>query len=469
MNRTQGALIALAALAVSVFVLAPPGQASFPRSGNTIFFTGRDPATGGDPHLYSVRSDGAALTSLSAGPAADLSVRAAPGGRLAVTRDTHAQCGHVYWAQGYDLFTMNRDGGGLTRLTDNCPISDEQPAWSPSGRHLVFSRSGELWSMRSDGTDLAKLTCNVPSGQDPGAYQPDWSPDGRQIAFDLYGDIDVMTPAGADIHKVATGSGPSFSPDGSQLAYAGPPFGSSQGIHILTLASGADARLTSGYDGAPAWSPDGTTIVFAHADDPARNWVLQTIGADGRGLRTIVDTVNPTSVDWAADTSDTASEPDVTAADTSCAETASAAAPAAPPAPVVEQSPPTVIAPVPMTVPASSVERPNRLRLADVVFRPRVLRSRRAFVLTVVVHDLAGRSVRGAVVRAKALRGDAEATSLAVTSSDGTVMLRVVPNRRLVLAAGRRLVLTVQARRPQDGWASSRSAVRLVSVRTKTA
>ena len=100
MNRTQGALIALAALAVSVFVLAPPVQASFPRSGNTIFFTGRDPATGGDPHLYSVPSDGTALTSLSAGPAADLSVRAAPGGRLAVTRDTHAQCGHFFWAQG---------------------------------------------------------------------------------------------------------------------------------------------------------------------------------------------------------------------------------------------------------------------------------------------------------------------------------------------------------------------------------
>ena len=463
MNRTQGALIALAALAVAGCAFAPPGQASFPGSGKTIFFTARDTATGGDPHLYSVRADGSALTVLSAGPAADLSVRAAPGGRLAVTRDTHAQCGHAFWAQGYDLFTMNRDGGGLARLTDNCPTSDEQPAWSPSGRHLVFSRSGELWSMRSDGTDLAKLTCNTPSGQDPGAYQPDWSPDGRHIAFDLYGDIDVMTPAGGDIHRVATGSGPSFSPDGSQLAYAGPPFSSSQGIHILTLATGADERLTSGYDGAPAWSPDGTTIAFTHTDDPTRNWVLQTIGTDGSGLRTIMDAVSPTSVDWASDTSDTASEPDVTAADTSCAETA----PAPVTAPVVVQSPPTAIAPVPTTVSASSVERPNRLRVAGVAFRPRVLRSRRAFALTVVVHDLAGRSVRGAVVRAEALRGDAAATSLAVTGSDGIVTLRVVPNRRLVLAAGRRLVLTVQVRRPQDGWASGRSAVRLVSVRAK--
>jgi hypothetical protein len=320
--------------------------------------------------------------------------------------------------------------------------------------------------MRSDGTDLAKLTCNTPSRQDPGAYQPDWSPDGRLIAFDQYDDIDVMTPAGADIHKVATGSGPSFSPDGSQLAYAGAPFSSSQGIHILTLTSGADARLTSGYDASPAWSPDGTTIAFAHAADPSQNWELQTVGVDGRDVRTIMDTLDPTSIDWASDTLDNASEPDVTAADTSCAETAPA--PASTPAPVVQQSPPTALAPVPTTVPASSVEPPNHLRVAGVAFRPLVLRSRRVFTLIVVVHDLAGRIVRGAVVRAKALRGDAASTSLVVTRPDGTAALRVVPDQRLALTKGRRLVLTVQARRPQDTWSSSRSAVRLVSVRTES-
>ena len=462
MDRVRWALVAFAALAVLVSAFAPPGQASFPGTGNTIFFTGSAPAVGGDPHLYSVRSNGTALTSLSAGPAADLSVRAAPGGRLVVTRDTHAQCGHVYWAQGYDLFTVNRDGDELTRLTDNCPIAEEQAAWSPSGRHVVFSRSGELWSMRSDGTDLAKLTCTPASRQDPGAYQPTWSPDGRLIAFDLYDDVDVMTPAGGDVHKVATGSSPSFSPDGTQLAYTGPPFSSAQGIHILTLASGADTRLTSGYDGLPAWSPDGETIAFAHAIDPTRNWVLQTIGADGRGPRTIVERLNPTSIDWASDTFGAASEPDVTAADTSCAETA----PASAPPPVVEQSPPTVLAPAPTRVSASSVEQPNRLRVAGIAFHPVVLRSRRAFTVTVLVRDLAGRAVRGAVVRAKSLRGDAAATSLRLTRPDGTVTLRVVPTRRLTLAKGSRLVLTVQARRPQDGWSSRQSAVRLVSVRT---
>ena len=174
-----------------------------------------------------------------------------------------------------------------------------------------------------------------------------------------------------------------------------------------------------------------------------------------------MDTLNPTTVDWASDSFGTASEPDVTAAATSCSESA----PTPPPAPV---TPPvaTVLAPAPTWVVASAVEQPNRLRIDGIAFRPLVLRSRRAFTLTIAVHDLAGHAVRGAVVRARALRGDAAPTSLLLTRVDGTVTLRVAPNRRLALAAGRRLVLTLQARRPQDDWSSSQTAVRLISVRT---
>ncbi len=457
MDRYRPAVVAAALLVVVGVVFAAPGEASFPGAGDTLFFTGHDTAAGGDPHLYSVRSDGTALTTLTSGASGDLTVRGAPGGPLVVARDTHDQCGHLFWRAGYDLFTLNRDGSGLTRLTDNCPTDDTTPAWSPSGRHLVLSRFGELWSMRSDGTGLAKLTC---SGADDD-FAPDWSPDGTQIAFDHVNDVDLMTAAGAGVRKVATGSRPSFSPDGTKLAYAGPAFSSAQGIHILTLASSDDVRLTSGYDGAPVWSPDGAAIAFVHAVDPTRSWEIQTIGVDGGGLRTITGTPSVTSLDWPSDSASTASEPDVAASDTSCAETAPP-----PPAPIVQPPPAAVLAPAPTNVAASAVAAPNRLRVGGVAFRPRVLRSRRAFTLTVAVRDLAGRAVRGAAVWARALRGDAAPTSPRLTRADGTVTLRVVPNRRLPLSAGRRLVLTVQARRPQDGWTSKRTGVRLVSVRT---
>ena len=72
MDRSRGVLIAVAALVVAAFAFAAPGQASFPGTGSTIFFTGYDRTTGGDPHLYSIRSDGSALTSLDNGPAADI-------------------------------------------------------------------------------------------------------------------------------------------------------------------------------------------------------------------------------------------------------------------------------------------------------------------------------------------------------------------------------------------------------------
>ena len=466
MDRFQNALAAFAVLAVAAVVFAASGEASFRGAGETLFFTAHDRASGGPGHVYSIRRDGSGLTELTGGAASDLWVRDAPGGRLVVARDTGEACGTAYWAQGYDLFTLNPDGSGVVRLTDNCPTSESTPAWSPSGRHVVFSRLGELWSMRSDGTDLAKLTCNpvAPGRQDPGDYAPDWSPSGAQIAFDRYGDVDLMTVTGAGVQRVATGSSPSFSPDGAMLTYAGPPFSAAQGIHVLTLASGEDVRLTTGYDGSPTWSPDGTTIAFVHVAsvNPALTTQVQTIGADGNGLRTIMDTLNASMVDWSSDTVASASEPDVTAADTACAETA----PVPPPptlAPVV-QAPLAEAAQAGIT--AAAVASPNRLHIDAVAFRPLTLSSRRPFALTVAVRDLVGRAVRGAVVRARPLRSDAAASALLLTRADGTVTLRIVPNHRLQLAAGRRLVLTIQARRPQDGWSSSQVAVRLVSVRT---
>src|SRR5262249_23662211 len=80
-----------------------------------------------------------------------------------------------------DIYVMNANGTGLTRLTDN-PANDGQPAWSPDVKRVAFvsSRTGndEIYVMNADGTSVTRLTKNAAIDRDPA-----WSPTGTKIAF----------------------------------------------------------------------------------------------------------------------------------------------------------------------------------------------------------------------------------------------------------------------------------------------
>ncbi len=74
--------------------------------------------------------------------------------------------------------------GAISDLTDGT-YADHNPAWSPDGEWIAFSRQAEqaeeqrIWVMRSDGSMARPLTSNSPY-QDT---RPVWSPDGQHIAF----------------------------------------------------------------------------------------------------------------------------------------------------------------------------------------------------------------------------------------------------------------------------------------------
>ena len=81
-----------------------------------------------------------------------------------------------------EIFTMDTNGGSLTRITNNL-AEDFIPVWSPDATRIAFRsfRDGEDWELfvvNADGTGLMRLSDNI-------AFDgyPSWSPDGLHIVY----------------------------------------------------------------------------------------------------------------------------------------------------------------------------------------------------------------------------------------------------------------------------------------------
>jgi len=78
--------------------------------------------------------------------------------------------------QKRDIYTIKVSGEDRIRLTHN-DLDENEPAYSPDGKFIVFVRGDNIFRMKSDGTAQKQLT------HDGENYSPVFSPDGKQIAF----------------------------------------------------------------------------------------------------------------------------------------------------------------------------------------------------------------------------------------------------------------------------------------------
>jgi Tol biopolymer transport system component len=162
-----------------------------------------------------------------------------------------------------DIWVIDIDGGGLTRLT-TAEGQDQFPAWSPDGTKLVFAstRTGvkQVWLMNADGSDQEQLTLDAT----PKDQVPDWSPEGTQIAYvartaPAGGDIWIVNADGSNPHPITSGAdklGAAWSPDGTQIATLDWP---TRTIEIMN-ADGGDVHPVhpGGIQFVPGWQPRGT-------------------------------------------------------------------------------------------------------------------------------------------------------------------------------------------------------------------
>lgn len=209
--------------------------------------------------------------------------------------------------QDEGIALLDTNTSQVLRLTDSS-TSSFLPSWSSDGERILFLQNSQqdpyqfqIWVMRKDGSEKKQLT--IGSHKEWAKFSPDrsrilylestqdteysyhyelwvmdsngenprdlgimnplrvaWHPNGLAILFATGTDIRTIGLGGTNPQKLADGTDPNWSPDGSKIAFV-----KDGNIWLMDADGNNKVQLTTGdaQDALPTWSPNGKKIAFS--------------------------------------------------------------------------------------------------------------------------------------------------------------------------------------------------------------
>lgn len=236
-----------------------------------------DTSASGLPELWSMHADGSGQVRLTttAGQLAE------PAWSAAGTRIAYSSAA----PGGGSIVLADARGRTLARVgADQVGTADDSPSWSPSGRRIAVANS------QAGGVTVVDTAGGRRTDVAVDGVAPAWSPDGATIAFVDLDDGTVWGSAanGANRHRLLPAAirgvrGLAWSPDGKRLA-----FSTDNGISIAA-SNGIDpgrAIVSARAPGRPSFSPDGSLIAYAAETGAVHRYrAIFVAGVDGRERR----------------------------------------------------------------------------------------------------------------------------------------------------------------------------------------
>ncbi|MDR2200315.1 MAG: hypothetical protein LBR53_12880 [Deltaproteobacteria bacterium] len=195
---------------------------------------------------------------------------------LAVTGEQGVFGSKIIFVSGSQVMMTELGADEAEAVTGNLPEGAfSHPTLGPGDRTAWVRKSGKKWELVADGKSIYRGELVI---------APAYSPSGV-IAAGLSGrtSTNIALFTGRNPQVITNGGNleisPTFSPDGSRLAYVSDQ-GGSAGIYVTAATGGGGSRISPGGKSTdPSWSKKGDKIAFV-----ARERDVCVIGPDGSGF-----------------------------------------------------------------------------------------------------------------------------------------------------------------------------------------